>query len=324
MKKKAIAILGATSHIAKGLICNFLKSGNAALHLFARDSKRVVDFVASVSAEDKDFSVHEGLLSFPGRAYDVIVNCVGTGTAGKLRGNYSEWFTTTETFDNLILEYLSRNRSDALYVSLSSGAVYGKDFAKPAGQNTAAAIAVNNVTVEDYYSIARLNAEAKHRAFAAYRIVDLRLFSYFSRFIDLTDSYFITDILNCIRRNQTLETSSAEMVRDYLHPDDLYSAIRICMNAAKLNRAFDVISAKPAAKKEILDYFAAEYGLKYRFGESGGKLSATGFKQNYYSAYSGLSEFGYKPEYTSLETLKAESRAIFSAVVCPMSPGRQG
>ena len=43
--KNRIAILGATSHIAKGLILNFIKSKENELFLFARIPKKVKKFL---------------------------------------------------------------------------------------------------------------------------------------------------------------------------------------------------------------------------------------------------------------------------------------
>ena len=124
---------------------------------------------------------------------------------------------------------------------------------------------------EDYYGIVRINAEAKHRAHRNLRIIDLRIFSYFSRYINLTDGYFITDVMEAILDNKVLVTDSTNIVRDYLHPEDLFSMIVKCVHAGKINQAIDVSSSRPVAKQEILDYFTSEYGLKYRktklFGE---------------------------------------------------------
>ena len=192
-----VSLLGSTSHIAKGLINNFLNSGEFSLHLYTRSPDKVRSFLGAIGkSPEKDCVIHEGYNDFMKCSYDVVINCVGVGTLNKLQGKYTKYFTVTEEYDNLVIEYLRNCCSDALYISLSSGAVYGGDFSAPVEENTVNSLRVNHIGKEDYYAIVRLNAEAKHRAFNNMKIVDLRIFSYFSRFVDLTDGYFITEVLD--------------------------------------------------------------------------------------------------------------------------------
>jgi nucleoside-diphosphate-sugar epimerase len=211
----------------------------------------------------------------------------------------------------LVIEYLLEN-PDTLYISISSGAVYGRELSTPANEDTVNHISVNHITTDDYYAIARLNAETKHRAFGNLRIVDLRVFSYFSRFIDLTDGYFITEIMDCILNEKVLVTDDVNIVRDYVHPEDLFLMIRRCMGAGKINKAFDAISSKPAEKREILDYFSLEYGLKYEISRFLGHASATGSKNIYCSDYNSASCIGYEPTFSSMDAIEQESKYILT------------
>ncbi|MBI5079292.1 NAD-dependent epimerase/dehydratase family protein [Candidatus Wolfebacteria bacterium] len=311
-KKQKIAIFGSTSHIAKGLINNFLQSENFELHLYARSPEKLRDFLIAIKqSNNKDCVVHEGYDDFLKCSYDVVINCVGVGTANKLEGDYAKYFTITEKFDNLAIEYLRNINPNALYIGFSSGVVYGK-LSAPAEENTANNIRPNHITSEDYYAIARLNAETKHRAFNNLNIVDLRLFSYFSRFIDLSDGYFITELLNSILNNKMFIIDNINIIRDYVHPNDLFSIIKKCINTKKINSAFDVISARPAEKKEILDYFSKKYGLKYEISQSLNHISTTGAKNIYYSKYDNAKIIGYKPTFSSINTIKEESKFILN------------
>lgn len=311
MKRYKIAIFGSTSHIAKGLINNFLLSSGFSLHLYTRSPDKVRSFLGAIGkSTEKGCVIHEDYRDLTTCSYDVVINCVGVGTMNKLQGNYSRYFTVTEEYDNLALGYLRNILPDALYISFSSGAVYGRGHSAPVEENSLNHVKVNHILPEDYYAIARLNAEAKHRAFNNLNIVDLRIFSYFSRFIDLADGYFITDVLNCILNKKTLLTDKANIVRDYVHPDDLFSIIRKCMHVEKINATFDVISAKPVEKRKILDYFSVEYGLKYETSGSANLASATGSKNIYCSRYNKASEIGYKPEFSSMDAIKEESKYI--------------
>jgi len=183
--------------------------------------------------------------------------------------------------------------------------------------NSVNALQVNRLALEDSYGIVRIHAEAKHRAHSDLRIADLRVFSYFSRHINLTDGYFITDVLQAILKKQVLITDDSNMVRDYLHPDDLFSMILKCVQAGRINQAFDVGSAAPVSKQEILDYFVAEYGLKYERREVRESASATGRKSNYYSRYDAAARIGYSARFCSMDTIRQEAEYIL-----PISSGR--
>lgn len=310
VRKTSVAILGATSHIAKGLTCRFLREGGVDLHLYTRSPEAVRGFLAAAAPGPAGGTVHAGYGDFAGSAHDVVVNCVGVGPVNKLGGDYSRYFTVTEEYDNLVLAWLRARRPGALYISLSSGAVYGRGLSAPVGEESENCIRVNPIGKEDYYGIARLNAEAKHRSFEQLRIVDLRIFAYFSRFIDLTDRYFVTEVLNCVLSGRELVTGGTDMVRDYLHPDDLFSAVSRCIAAGAVNAAYDLRSARPASKFEILEHFAAAHGLRYRVDPTLSCASATGTKDVYCSTSGRASEIGYEPAHTSMDTIRQESQHI--------------
>lgn len=312
MNRLRIAILGSSSHIAKGLINNLLLRREHALYLYVRSSETIETYLAAIgSTDDAVCTIHEGYEGFLNSSYDVVINCIGVGTAKKLKGNFPLYFTVTETYDNLVLRYLS-SHPNTLYLSFSSGAVYGRGHTAPVDEDTFNHVKVNHLAPEDYYGIVRLNAESKHRALQHLNIVDLRVFSYFSRFINLTDGYFITDVMEAILDNKVLLTDSTNIVRDYLHPDDLFAMIEKCIQAGKINRAIDVNSSRPVSKQEILDYFTAEYGLKHEKRDFSESPSATGAKSNYYSTCNLASQMGYIPQFSSMDTIKHEARFILA------------
>ena len=127
----------------------------------------------------------------------------------------------------------------------------------------------------------------------------------------MSDGYFITEVINSLLNEKVLVTNDTNIVRDYVHPDDLFSAIRKCIiESGKINAAFDVASAKPVTKREILDYFSSQYDLKYEMNQSLGYDSATGAKNIYCSNYNKAQEIGYQPKFSSLETIKEEAEYI--------------
>jgi nucleoside-diphosphate-sugar epimerase len=308
-----IVILGATSHIAKGLIDKFLHRGDDHLYLFTRSAETLQQFLSSIGKHgDNNHTVCPEYQTFSSFSYDVIINCVGVETRNKHNCDFTRYFTVTEEFDSLAITYLRNRNPEALYISFSSGAVYGSKFSTPADEFSVNHLRVNQIIPEDYYGIARINAEAKHRAHSDLRIIDLRIFSYFSRYINLTDGYFITDVMEAILGNKVLVTDSTNIVRDYLHPEDLFAMVGKCIHAGSINQAVDVTSSRPVSKQGILDYFTSEYGLKYKSRNFSQNASATGAKSNYYSTCNRASRIGYIPQFSSMDTLKDEARYILS------------
>lgn len=304
---RKIVILGATSHIAKGLICNFNRLGKDELYLFARSADSLKEFVDSIQCEGKVYLKEFG--EFNDVDYDIIINCIGINSSVDIKDKIPSVFRLTETFDNRIL-YYQENHPDTLYINLSSGAAYGTDFSKPAYGSTYSKWDINDISESDYYGVAKLNSEAKHRALKNLNIVDLRIFSYFSRFINLDSSFLLTEIISCIKEGREFMTRSDNMTRDYIHPKDLHSLIEKCIEKHKVNDVFDAYSLKPVTKLEILEYFSNEYGLKYAV-QGDVKVSAiTGAKKNYYSNNKKAGQIGYVPEFDSIDCIMHESQYI--------------
>jgi nucleoside-diphosphate-sugar epimerase len=309
MNKATVAILGATSHMAKGLINQFLGEPVTELHLFGRSKERIQTALKSIAAEKDICFIHEGFDAFLSGSYDVIINCVGVGTVNKLQGDFTRYFTLTEYYDNLVLEFLQKS-PETLYVSFSSGVIYGRGLSAPADDNTVNTLDVNHLAKEDSYMMVRLYTEAKHRAFSNLRIADLRVFSYFSRFCDLTDKYFITDIINSVLSGNEFITGENDIIRDYIHPEDLFSLIQCCMKKKTINSAFDVVSAKPVSKWEIIDFFKKEYGLTCTTKSDFSFYGATGSKNIYCSNSTKAATIGYTPKYTAMQSVQMEAKHI--------------
>jgi len=308
-----LAILGATSHIAKGLIQRFLAHPQHHLQLFSRNPDQVELFLDAIGQSGSPHcSIRSDYSRLTSLSCESIINCIGVETRNKLDCDFTRYFTVTEEFDNLVLSYLKTVNRNTLYLSFSSGAVYGNGFFDPAGDFTTNPIQVNHVKPEDYYGLVRLNAEAKHRVHSDLRIIDLRIFSYFSRFINLKDGYFITDVLEAIKNDRVLVTDDNNIVRDYLHPDDLFSMISSCLRVRELNTAIDVSSLQPVSKLEILDFFASTHRLRYEMRPTLLNSSATGAKKNYYSTQDTSASIGYRPQFTSMDTIRQESKYLLA------------
>jgi nucleoside-diphosphate-sugar epimerase len=305
---RKIAILGATGHIAMSLSGQFLRGGLHDLLLFARAPERASAFLASIGFPDAAPCLP--FAAFPGCACDVVLNCVGIGDPGVLREAGAGIFRLTETFDTLALDYLVAH-PETRYINLSSGAAYGGSFHEPATLETPAVFPANAIGPSDWYGIAKLHAEARHRALSPLPIADLRIFSYFSRHIPLDARFLMSEAVASILSGKTFETGPDDIVRDYIHPADLFALVESCLDAEPFNDVLDVRSLAPARKSEILEMLAARFGLRHVVSGRPATPSATGCKPAYFSTSDrAASLLGFSPRFTSLECLAGETAAI--------------
>ena len=220
-------------------------------------------------------------------------------------------FEVTLRFDEMVLDYLKSHPS-CRYLFLSSGAAYGSVFSEPAKRDTPAVVAINNLASHEWYGVAKLHAECRHRAHPDLPIVDIRVFNYFSCTQDLSARFLITDILRAIRDKAVLQTSSDYIVRDYLHPSDFYRLVSALLAAPAANAVVDCYSRAPIDKPGLLKAMQEKFDLRYEISSAPAGVNATGTKANYYSLNTRAADFGYQPSLTSIDGILRESETILN------------
>jgi nucleoside-diphosphate-sugar epimerase len=304
-----IAILGATSQIARDLIGSFAAADAADkhLHLFARRPEEVTKWLESAGLPRRypvdnfpEFAKHE---------FDAVINFVGVGNPAQAVAMGNTIFDVTLRFDEMVMEYL-QTRPACRYLFLSSGAAYGSVFKEPAKRDTPAVVSINDLAPHEWYGVAKLHAECRHRAHPELPIIDIRVFNYFSRTQDLAARFLVTDMLRAIRDKTVLKTSPDYIVRDFLHPSDFYSLVSALLSAPPANAAVDCYSRAPIDKPNLLAAMQERFGLRYEVAEATASVNATGGKPHYYSLNTRAADFGYRPRLTSLEGILQESESI--------------
>lgn len=307
---KRIAILGASSQIARDLIASLAATGQNNLHLFARRTKDVSKWLDNAGLSGRypvdDFS------AFGGHEFDAIINFVGAGNPVQILTMGNSIFDVTLQFDKLVLDYL-RMHPSCRYFFLSSGAAYGTNFNEPASRNTSAILPINDLFPQDWYGVAKLHAECRHRSHPDLAIVDIRIFNYFSNTQDISARYLISDILRAIRDKVVLKTSPEFIVRDYLHPSDFLKLISTLLSSPATNAVVDAYSRAPITKPDLLAAMRKNFGLCYENSSVSSGINATGGKTHYYSTNTRAADFGYQPGLTSLEGILMESKKILEA-----------
>ena len=303
-----IAILGATSQIAKDLIVSFSRNSKYNITLFARYPDLVTNWLTIVKLSKK-YLIHDFNSFSTDKYFDVIINFVGIGDPVKTKKMGNEIFKITEQYDEMSVEYLKHNKKTK-YIFLSSGAVYGGNYKEPVHESTLTTIDLNNLGKTDWYTIAKLYTEAKHRSLADLSIIDVRVFNYFSHTQDMNARFLITDMVRAIKNEEVFKTSSDNIMRDFITPPDFYNLIQAIIDSKTINTALDCYTKSPVSKFELLSELENKFGLSYEIDKNVDVVNATGTKINYYSVNKVAEGIGYNANSTSLEGIIREINSI--------------
>lgn len=303
-----IAILGATSQIAKDLVQSFGATRSHDLVLYARRPEAVTQWLADVGLVGR-YAVADYAAFNADQHFDAILNFVGVGNPAQAAAMGASIFDVTLQYDELALSYV-RQHPTCRYIFLSSGAAYGASFDAPVDGNTKAKVPINNLQPQDWYGVAKLHAECRHRSLPHLPIVDIRVFNYFSHTQDTSARFLISDIVRAIISETTLVTSSDDITRDFIGPSDFYQLISIILAAPARNDVIDCYTKAPISKLALLASIEENFIFTYQVTNSPSGLNATGIKRNYYSKFEKARVFGYKPGKTSLDNVLNETKLI--------------
>lgn len=295
-----IAILGATSQIARDLILSFQDQHE--LYLYSRKPVSVTRWILQSNLQNYknyDFVDFDNRIEF-----DAILNFVGAGNPETIQRMGKRIVAVTESFDEMVLDYLPEH-PNCLYVFMSSGAVFGDNFSTPVTQDTRSIFPINHLLPQHYYGLAKAQAEYRHRL-SSYNIVDLRIFNYFSSSADIQSQFMICGMLRAILEDKEYTVDKTPITRDYVGPKDFHQMIEVLLKQDKINMAVDMYSRSPISKDLLLQFMKEKYGLKVRV-QSAPLSHATGVKENYYSTNLAGYSLGYEPALTSIETIFEES-----------------
>jgi len=303
-----IAIFGANSQIAKDLLLSFSKKKNYEFSLFVRNVGLLKKWINNKNLNE-NYQVQEYSNFNNNQKYDLIINFVGIGDPAKVQEMGNNIFKITEKYDEMVLKYLKCNK-ETRYIFLSSGAVYGGDYKYPVNKDALATIDINNLAVTDWYGLAKLYAEAKHRLLYNLNIIDVRVFNYFSHRQDMNACFLITDIVRAIKNKEIFKTSADNIVRDFITPPDFYQLVQKIIDSDIKNTALDCYTKSPIKKNRLLSVLKKEFGLTYEVECDLDIVNATGAKINYYSENKIAESIGYNPKNTSIEGVISELKLI--------------
>jgi nucleoside-diphosphate-sugar epimerase len=101
-----------------------------------------------------------------------------------------------------------------------------------------------------------------------------------------------------------LTTDEHDVARDYLHPDDLVSAIVAAVRARLVNGAYVLASVAPVRKFELLGRFHEKFDLQWQ-------IASSTFKPD-----RGLGRYGLVPERSALEAMMNQATVFLAESAC--------
>ncbi len=184
----------------------------------------------------------------------MLLNFIGGGDPYRVREQGREIFCASLAYDQMLIDYLALN-NETLYINMSSGAVREIEeikFSEGSELNfSAVTMGFDNV---DPYTLSKFSLECRHRMLDAFKVVDLRIYGYFSLGFDATSSFFLGDIYRAYATGSALKTTKVEIVRDYVGERDVFNAIScIYKHSGFLNRPFELYSMGAVKKSELIN-----------------------------------------------------------------------
>lgn len=281
-----VAILGANGHIGSALAHHYAARPGFRLELYSRQPMSPEFSENGLSAS----SIRHRTMDELERCQpDILVNAIGIGDPARARKAGAAFYDLTMRIEDQI-DRIADTHPSCLTVFLSSGAIYGAFDSGPVDEHSPARVALNGLRPQDWYGAAKIAAELRHRAQPNRRMLDIRVFGFVSRFLDLSTGYLVCDIVNAIKAGRAMKTNAQDIVRDYIGPAELAAIVDAGALHGTINRAVDTYSREPVGKFALLESLR-EQGLAWSVEDDPVPSS----RGHYWSRHRGAEEIGYSP-----------------------------
>jgi nucleoside-diphosphate-sugar epimerase len=282
-----IAIFGATSVLAMDFIAEAQSRGHRIVP-FGREKLESSKSNPEVIPYER-FGLKE--------SYGAIINFVGFGSPKRALRERDSIVDVTREYDFKILEYLERNRRTK-YIFVSSGAVY--ELTDKYGEGCVTDLNEKDISHQDLYAFAKLEAESRHRAIESRTIFDLRVFNYVSPRQSVFDGFLFTDIIEALLQQRTLLTAPQDIERDFADSGNFADLVFALLESSG-NCSIDLYSAGSITKFQLLEELEQTAGLHFAVSVVDPKVEPTGLKLQYLPRSRAAESFGYEPKSGSLE-----------------------
>jgi nucleoside-diphosphate-sugar epimerase len=297
-----IAILGAGSYVSRAILPYLLRRSDWEALLYTRAPDHLKDWAVERHLPAERISI-EASDGFGGRPFDVVVNLIGAGDPRLVVRMADGILAVTAEWDERVLQQM-RKRPSARYLFASSGAAAGGDFDAPRTQGAA----LRRPAAHDHYARAKADAEERHRELGDLAITDLRLYSFYSADMGAELGYLVCSMLQNVLDRSTFVSDQHDIARDYLHPEDLSTAIMAVLRSTPQNVAFDLASLGPVRKVDLLRRFERQFGLKWKIRPADSPPN----KMNYYSEDISVRALGFEPTFSAIEAVLEQATAFLA------------
>ena len=237
-----ILVIGGNSHIAKSILAENLFNE---IFIISRNKNKIINFCNLNQVSTKiTFLNYE---SFKNEKFKLIVNFASPGYPEDISSSKNNIIKFTKDINRRVIKYLLLNRKTK-YIFISSGIVN------------------KNITKKDkqyFYYKSKLDIEENNLSQKGLRIYNLRIYSYISKFIDLNKNFFLSLIINSIKKNKKIKIYNNNFTRDFIGPKELISFIKYILENDLKKCSIDISSNKSVTKKDLLKFFKKNYYLKY-------------------------------------------------------------
>lgn len=303
--KKTIRIVGASSAIAQDFlrVTNRSVSGHS-FHLYSRK----FEFLDELKLSNLQVITHNFDDFKTADECDVILNFIGLGSPSRVARESSRLEELDLEVDLACIRLLELN-PEATYIYMSSGASYGSDFSSPAIDENELPQKSKFDLPRDTYGWVKRSTEARHRALPQYKIINIRIFGYASRNMDLDAGFLLSDLAKSLVTGNTVRISTEVAYRDFINPGFFHEDINFCLEKNIPNTSIDLTSSAPLGKGELVDALARIFGLKVKREELPSHSDSTS-KRNYFSLSKRLRDFGFTNTYSAIDMVLEEFQAI--------------
>lgn len=239
---------------------------------------------------------------------DAILNFVGLGAPSRIARESLGLATLDHSVGEACMSLLRLNPR-ATYLYLSSGASYGSDFAEPAMDTSELPDQSHFELPKDTYGWVKRSAEVRHRSMPHYKIINLRIFGYASRNMDLEAGFLLSDLGRSLINRKPVRITRDKTIRDFINPEYFYQVVEFCLANEIPNTSIDLVSSNPLSKSELIEALVREYGIQVEWTETSSP-SHSRPKQNYFSLSNRLRDYGFHPQESALEMVLEEFRGL--------------
>lgn len=221
---------------------------------------------------------------------DVIINCAGQANVpNSIAHPEADLMENTVIVHKILFAINQVGLVKTRFVQLSSAAVYGNPDCLPISENS-------GMKPLSPYALHKMMAEDICLYFSKVYDIDVKILRLFSVYGNGLRKQIFWDLYQKYRESGKLSLiGTGEESRDYIHINDLVSAIRIIVETDSKNEIWNIASGCEVYIKEVADIFARKLGLAMSEIEFSGR-NRQGDPINWQADISRIKAEGFVPQ----------------------------